>query len=162
MKIRNEQQLRALREAEARNLKKARPDEAFDRLLNREVRKDAARQTAESALSPRTMPSAALLGASTAAGGAAPVFGPEAVESAAQEMEGMFDTLDSYAGQLALDGKADLRQAYALLESLAGRIADFKTRHMTAGAQAPLSSLLNELEVLTTTETIKFNRGDYL
>jgi hypothetical protein len=161
MKIQNEQ-LRALREAEAGSQKKARPGEEFDRLLSREVQRENAQQAAESAPAPRNMPSPALLGAQAAVDSAAPISGPEALEKAAQEMEGMFATLDSYAGQLALDDKADLRQAYALLESLGGRIADFKSRHMTAGSQGPLSSLLSELEVLTTTETIKFNRGDYL
>jgi hypothetical protein len=161
MKIQNEQ-LRALREAEAGKQKKTRPGEAFDRLLSREVRKENAQQTAESAPAPRNMPNPALSGAQAALESAAPISGPEALDRAAQEMEGMFTALDNYAGQLALDDKADLRQAYALLESLGGRIADFKSRHMTAGSQGPLSSLLNELEVLTTTETIKFNRGDYL
>jgi hypothetical protein len=161
MKIQNEQ-LRALREAEAGKPKKTRPGEAFDRLLNREVRKENAQQTAESAPAPRNMPNPALIGAQAALESAAPTSGPEALESAAQEMEGMFATLDSYAGQLALDGKADLRQAYALLENLTGRIADFKSRHMTGESATPLAPLLHELEVLTTTETIKFNRGDYL
>lgn len=59
--------------------------------------------------------------------------------------------------------QGSLKQAYELLQGIDGQVAALKDSTTTLrGQSSGFDSLLNELEVLTTTEKIKFNRGDYL
>ncbi|MDL2216562.1 hypothetical protein LJB81_02370, partial [Desulfovibrio sp. OttesenSCG-928-M14] len=59
-------------------------------------------------------------------------------------------------------GNQDLRQAYGLLQSMGQQVTDFKARFPNAAQEQPeLAAMLNEVDVLFTTETFKFNRGDY-
>lgn len=82
-------------------------------------------------------------------------------QEAATRVNDMCDTLEQYAGQMARDAKADLRAAHGLLENVSGQIAAFKERF--GGAANPqVAGILNEIEVIATTERFKFNRGDYL
>ena len=161
MKISNEQ-LRALQDAEARRTKTGKPSEEFGALFTRQLDAEqpqgAAALENSAALAPGllSMPISGLVedSAQTAA--------PTAAQEAAGRMETMFTTFESYADELALDGKADLRGAYALLENMSAQISEFKTRFPNAGSEQPeLAAMLNELDVLVTTETFKFNRGDY-
>lgn len=80
----------------------------------------------------------------------------------AQGVDSLLGNLDAYAERLSQKGGADLRGAYSLLEGMGKELAairggapDLASRH------AGLASVVNELEVLTTTESFKFNRGDY-
>ena len=78
-------------------------------------------------------------------------------------MDGMFATIEQYAGQLAQGATPDLKSAYGLLRDLDGQIDGFKSRYPTAGQDMPeLAAMLNELDVLAATEKFKLNRGDYL
>ena len=55
-----------------------------------------------------------------------------------------------------------LRQAYALLQGIDGQVASLKENTAGLRGQNPgLDTLVNNLEVLATTEKFKFNRGDY-
>jgi hypothetical protein len=169
MKIQNTQPL-GIQEPELQRAKNPQAPGEFDRLFNREVQSDAAEQAKDAARAAETrtglhdIGNPALLEARNARESAATArFAEQAQREAdAQEMEGMFAALDSYAGQLAQNGKANMRQAYSLLENLAGSIADFRARHAGMEQNQPeLAALVNELDVLATTETFKFNRGDY-
>ncbi len=158
MKITNEQ----LRIMQAEELRKAqqpgRPSEEFAELFARRLEQG---QT-QSAFSPA---------------GVLPMPGQGAVQlpktealqelpsstDAAARMDGMFTSFERYAEQIAQGQTGGLREAYSLLEGISQQIAGFKADYPDAGEQMPeMATLLNELDVLTTTESFKFNRGDYL
>lgn len=84
-------------------------------------------------------------------------------EEAANRMDDMFARFERYAERIAQDETGGLREAYSLLQDVSGRIAGFRAEFPNAGEDMPeLAALLDELDVFTTTETFKFNRGDYL
>lgn len=162
MKISNEQ-LRAIQEQEVQRSKgqKGVQQGDFTDLLARHLEADT------------QSPSAVTEKLSAPAGGVSlPVTGiledsattaAPFLEEAANAMEGMFDTLDGYALQLAGSEPGNLKEAYSLLQNMNGQIADFKQRFPGAAEEQPeLAAMVNELDVLATTETFKFNRGDYL
>ena len=83
------------------------------------------------------------------------------LDAAFEQASGALDLWDRYAAILG-SSPADsaLRDAYSLLEGIGDRIGELRANPAAAGNQA-LNGLLNELEVLATTEKFKFNRGDY-
>lgn len=157
MKISTEQ-LRALQEIEVNKAKEHKASGDFGELLTRQL--DAGQQPAalEHAAAPQP---AVLLPLSGVTEDSALSSAP--FEEAATMMDGMFNTLEQYAGQLAQAENPDMRAAYATLENMRGQIADFKSRYPNAAEEQPgLAAMVNELDVLATTEVFKFNRGDYL
>lgn len=162
MKIRNEQ-LRAIQEQEVQRPKvqKGAQQNDFTGLLARQLEADTQIPVSVPENSP-----ASTGAVSTPLTGiledSAPTVSPLVAE-AAVAMEGMFDDFDSYAHQLAGNESGSLKEAYSLLQNISGQIADFRQRFPNAVSEQPeLASMINELDVLTTTETFKFNRGDYL
>ncbi|MDR2799651.1 MAG: hypothetical protein LBB52_00100 [Desulfovibrio sp.] len=162
MKI-NSEQIRIMRENERKSGVKPDAAAAFDALLSREIDADASQS---SAVDPAVLRAPAVLpGLETA-----PAQSPEGVEKKpgileeeVRMFEGMLDGFEDYAKNLALDERADLRGAFASLENIHRRIEDFKTRFPDAAAgSGAAAEILNEVDVLATTEIIKFNRGDYL
>lgn len=92
-----------------------------------------------------------------------PVSVPGMGYQAAQQMDNMFSGLEQYAQQMANGGQEGLKNAYSTLQGVSGQVAQFKNQYPNAGAEMPqMAALLNEVDVLATTETFKFNRGDYL
>lgn len=87
----------------------------------------------------------------------------DVIQSAFTQASGTLDMWDSYVNALGSSGKSgSLRDAYSLLQGIDGQVASLKAN--TAGVRgqnAGLDSLVNELDVMTTTEKFKFNRGDY-
>ena len=72
------------------------------------------------------------------------------------------DMWDAYVAKLGDAKSSSLRDAYALLEGVDAQVATLKQQAGPALSQNPqLAGLLNELEILTTTEKFKLNRGDY-
>jgi hypothetical protein len=162
MKIHSEQ-LRALQDAEARRIKPHKTDEEFSALLTRQLDPDliqasaAPEHTAAPATGLRSLPLAGL------AENSALACAETAVEQASGHMEKLLGSFERYTRELALDERADLRQAYGLLEDMNGRIAEFSSRFPDLSAEQPaLAAIINELDVLVSTETFKFNRGDYV
>lgn len=162
MKISNEQ-LRAIQEQEAQrpNVQRRGQQEDFTELLARHI--EAGTQLPSAVQGKASAPTGAVSQPVTgiledSATTVSPLY-----EEAATVMEGMFDTLDSYSRQLAGNEPGNLKEAYSLLQNMSGQIADFKQRFPQAAADQPvLAAMVNELDVLATTETFKFNRGDYL
>ncbi len=76
---------------------------------------------------------------------------------------GALDMWESYVNVLSTPGNAgNLRDAYGFLESVETQVATLKAESGPALEQNPnLANIVNELDVLTTTEKFKFNRGDY-
>ena len=82
---------------------------------------------------------------------------------AGARLEDIFSSFEAYAGELGNEAEGNLRSAYSALEKMTQDIAAFKQEYPNlAQSQPGLASVLNELDVLATTETFKFNRGDYL
>lgn len=163
MKISTEQ-LRAIQEQEARRAKKqqtAQPDD-FSGLLTRQIESDnvtpgaANLERTPAQTSPVPLVSGAM--ENVHAGMPDSLFG-----EAANSVEGMFGTLESYASRLAEGESGNLKEAHALLQSIGGQVDAFRERFSDVSAASPeIAALVNELDVLTTTETFKFNRGDYI
>lgn len=85
-------------------------------------------------------------------------------EEAFSQASGALDLWDSYTQALGSSrAETSLRDAYALLEGIDSTVSNLREGTSSLRGQNPgFDSLLNELEILTTTEKIKFNRGDYL
>jgi hypothetical protein len=76
---------------------------------------------------------------------------------------GTLDLWDSYARTLgSASGNNGLRDAYSILENIGNQVSQLKTRAASLKSNDfGLNSLINELDIMATTERIKFNRGDY-
>jgi hypothetical protein len=97
------------------------------------------------------------------------VQAPEAATSNAEnkvmdQMENLLDEWEKYAGQLgSTAGQADLRQAYSSLQRIGDQVKTIKSGLDDMQDNQPgLKAMVDEMEIMTVTETIKFNRGDYL
>ncbi len=163
MKITNEQ-LVALQELEPRR-KKVETPVGFEALmaeqLNATVASGAASEaSAETArvqgiLAPNLM---SQIGLGYAAQPEQPVLA-----GAGARLEDIFSSFEAYADELGNEAEVNLRSAYSALEKMTQEITAFKQEFPNlAQSQPGLASVLNELDVLATTETFKFNRGDYL
>ncbi len=72
------------------------------------------------------------------------------------------DMLDQYANTLREPRHGNLRDAYTALEDVASHVQTLKHQSGDLLEQNnELAGLVNELEILATTEKFKFNRGDY-
>ena len=160
MKIQNEQLQALQQQTEARA--KKRPEGVFDAILSDEIGQESASPAMITGQG--VSPNAALLGISPVSGitGVAQTEEAAALEAVANSIDAMLTGLDDYADALAAP-EADLKQAFGILQGMDQNIAalrestpDLATRH------AGMASLLNELSVITRTETVKMNRGDYL
>ncbi|MBQ7457362.1 MAG: hypothetical protein IJS54_07145 [Desulfovibrio sp.] len=80
-----------------------------------------------------------------------------------ENASGTLDLFDSYAKTLESPQNANsLREAYAILENIGTQVARLKhSMRSLPTNDSGLSSLINELDVMATTERVKFNRGDY-
>ncbi len=92
--------------------------------------------------------------------------GANDLDMAAVKVGGLLDQWETYAGKLAQAGNnanPDLKSVYSLLQNMGSELKGLRqSMPDLAERNGNLDSLLNELEVLTTTENFKFNRGDYL
>jgi hypothetical protein len=137
------------------------PASNFGEILAREVEGGS---KAQRAVAPPPLAGAAGLAQAMAAQAA------EKVTDVASERRAVMDNVDSilnqwekYSGQLAGGSSVQLRQAYGTLETIHSGVKRLKDEHPGLDGHSPqLSSLVNELDVMATTEKIKFNRGDYL
>jgi hypothetical protein len=86
----------------------------------------------------------------------------DAEASTMDSMNSLLDQWDDYTTQLASSSEADsLKKAYGVLNNIANGVQQLKN-NLPAGSSSTLGSMINEMDVLTTTEQIKFNRGDYI
>ncbi|MEG2172026.1 MAG: hypothetical protein RRY29_02060 [Desulfovibrionaceae bacterium] len=97
---------------------------------------------------------------------AAPASALETVmQQTLAQASGALDTWESYLGALGQTGKqgGTLRDAYGLLQGLDTQVAALKQKAQPVLGQNPaLASIVQELDVMTATEKVKFNRGDYV
>ena len=159
MKISNEQ-VRIMQENEIRKAQQqGKPGGEFGDIFARQL------EQAQSAASPTGVPLVSAQSGVQLRGveQVAAIQGMLSSSEAATRMDGMFTSFERYADQIALGEAGNLREAYNLLQDVSGQIAGFKVEFPHVGKEMPgLAALVNELDVLATTETFKFNRGDYL
>ena len=84
------------------------------------------------------------------------------LQSTFDNASGTLDLLDVYAQKLNSTDKVNLREAYSILETIGDKVEQLKTNaHSLSTPNFNLNSLINEIDIMATTEKIKFNRGDY-
>lgn len=164
MKITN-QHLEALRQIQGQTSKTGTAQSAgaedFAKALAQEL--GAADATAEEAVSPRQVS----LGELTAGMGISQPAAGKGVDADAAEamaqLSSLLDDFDAYTQILGSGNEQNLKGAYAALDKLSGSVNALRGKMPDAAGKYPgLNDMLNELEVLTSTEQFKFNRGDYL
>ena len=86
------------------------------------------------------------------------------LQQSLQQASGLLDSLNAYVNALSARGAdGNLKAIYPLLEGLEQQMGVLKQGAMPLEEKhAGLAGLINELEVLTTAEKFKFNRGDYI
>ena len=167
MKIRSEH-LDALLQQEQTRRKQPADAGGFDELLSQQLGEAGEAQEGLPAVPP---PGARAGGVSplllqgveaTAATSAVEEADASSVASAADSIGGLLDGWGAYAEELGKSGSGGLRNAYAMLEGLDGQLRSLREQSPDLASRHPgLASLVNDLEVMTTTEKFKFNRGDY-
>lgn len=85
------------------------------------------------------------------------------LENTFNNASGTLDLWDTYAKKLGSSQNTDLREAYSILESIGNQVEQLKSN--ASNLNTPnfgLNSFINEMDIMATTEKIKFNRGDYV
>jgi hypothetical protein len=78
-----------------------------------------------------------------------------------EALDSVLSRWDAYSKNLG-SADPDLRQAYQFLEKISSDIRTLKESELTENNKKQFGPILDELEILTVTEQIKFNRGDYI
>jgi hypothetical protein len=88
----------------------------------------------------------------------------DVLQQSFQQASGLLDSVNAYVNALSARGAdGTLKAIYPLLEGLEQQMGALKQGAAALEEKhAGLASLINELEVLTTAEKFKFNRGDYI
>ncbi|MBF0482275.1 MAG: hypothetical protein HQK81_09305 [Desulfovibrionaceae bacterium] len=135
---------------------------AFSDLLNKEIQGIDAAIGADSTVTPQGAGIAGIGNVMTAESATA-VAAPNQTElDAMDNMESILNEWENYAGTLSSGASSSgLKQANSLLSSIEDSVRKLKEGTPQLGKDSPLSSMVNELEVMTVTERNKLNRGDY-
>jgi hypothetical protein len=162
MKIQTDQ-LSGLTQSTEASSEASSPSEAFASILAKEVDGSATQETGLSA--PVLLSSYNALNiAGTQGDEAVDATGAASEEerTAMNSMNSLLSQWDDYADQLAGGSEGDsLKQAYGTLQNIESGVQQLKDGLSTTSSTG-LSSMVNELEVMATTEKIKFDRGDYV
>jgi len=165
MKVRVEQLKALLQQEQA--VPKAQPKgEGFEAMLAQELRQSGGGTQGVLPPPPGTQAGVVSQMLLEAASGQAESVDPfeDALRQSFQQASGLLDSVNAYVDALSARGAdGNLKAIYPLLEGLERQMGVLKQGAAPLEAKhAGLASLINELEVLTTTEKFKFNRGDYI
>lgn len=136
---------------------------AFGDLLSQEVGKTSPQSTSSTA----SLPPPGGLGTLTALIGAQEVEATTPVTQAENaimdKVDSVLDKWDQYAQSLqSTTSSASLKQAYGVLDDIDGAVQRIRGDNPDLAQKYPaLQGVVSELEAMTVTERIKFNRGDY-
>jgi hypothetical protein len=97
----------------------------------------------------------------TQAAGPAQAVDTRTGQTLMDNVAGLLDDWEKYADQLKAPAASNLRGAYGQLEKISDSVQALKSSWPQAG-NPDLKSVVDELEIMSVTEKIKFNRGDYL
>jgi len=136
---------------------------AFGEILNSEV----ARTSTQSASSITSLPPPGGLGTLSA------LIGTQSVEATSEatqaesaimdKVDSVLDKWDQYAQNLqGTTSATSLKAAYGVLDDIDTAVQDIKSANPDLAQTSPaLQGMVSDLEAMTVTERIKFNRGDY-
>ena len=136
---------------------------AFGDILSQEVTKTGAQSTSSIA----TLPPPGGLGTLSALIGAQEVEATTPVTHAENAIMDKVDSVlnkwDQYAQSLqSTTSSASLKKAYGVLDDIDGAVRQIRGDNPDLAEKHPaLQGVVSELEAMTVTERIKFNRGDY-
>jgi hypothetical protein len=151
-------QIKALNKEQAKTEQQKPAEGKFGDVLAQEVHKDRAPgETAKAGgVKPLHVPFRA---------GVVEPAGAEHIPQGREIMENLDSLLaqwENYAGKLSDASGAGLKDAYGVLENIDSGVKELKAKAPDLGERHPgLKSMIDELEILATTERIKFVRGDY-
>jgi len=159
MKVTNDQvsAVEQQQQAERVNQRETEGGVEFGELLAREM--DEGSVSAQGVGGPRPLGLNPLLMAQVPA-----VEKPQAEQKVMESLDSLLSDWEEYAGQLEDQADSlDLKDAYKKLSRIGGEIERLKAENPDLAQKNPgLKSLVDDLEVLSVTETFKFNRGDYI
>lgn len=136
---------------------------AFGDILSQEVTKTGTKSTSSIA----SLPPPGGLGTLSALIGAQEVEATTPVTQAENaimdKVDSVLDKWDQYAQSLqSTTSSASLKQAYGVLDDIDGVVQQIRGDNPDLAEKHPaLQGVVSELEAMTVTERIKFNRGDY-
>lgn len=161
MKIQNDPLRALLEQGEAHRKPKAGGTD-FESMLARELQGDNAAKGAMVRNAEQSMAALAMqIRSVNELGGAEAEGRTDAIYT--EKVDNLLDKWDLYSQALARPDAASLKDVNSLLDGMDAELAGLKAAlPELAGNKAGLAGLVNELDVMTTTERIKFNRGDYL
>lgn len=159
MKITSEQ-LDALKQAQEHKKADTTSPEAFQKMLAQEARRaEGAQSTSQAALRP---PGGASELYATIQANQTGASDNHSEPTVMDKMDSVLNRWENYA-QLIGSTPPDLRQGYQMLESISKDLGELEHTLPDSGQAAEqLRPILDELEILTMTERVKFNRGDYI
>lgn len=161
------EQLQAIQAQQADSRKKSAPapGEGFDSLLSSQISERAAPMTGLP-----TPPPGSRMGVEGRANSM--LLGNNAEPESAQEsqlgsvangVDKLLSGFETYATRLADGSSGSLKAAHSLLQDLSQSVKTLRLDNLELTKANPsMDSILNELDVIATTERFKFNRGDYI
>lgn len=85
------------------------------------------------------------------------------MQNVAMSIDSAFSAMEKYADEIGSSEEDSLKKAYGLLEGMSNQVSGLRSAYPNMEKTHPeLATMVNELDVMTTTEMFKFNRGDYL
>lgn len=160
MKIQNDPLRALLEQGEAHRKPKADGTD-FESMLARELQNGSTAQGGAVSTEQNVAALAMQIRSVQELGGSAAVDQSDSIYT--ESVDKLLNKWDLYGQALARPDAASLKDVNSLLDGMSEELAALKTAlPELEGDNAGLAGLVNELEVLATTERIKFNRGDYL
>lgn len=156
MKIRTDQ-IQVPSEEQRKVRQDAETKDGFGALLARELGKSG---EGSSVAAPPPLTASPLLGVEAAQ---AVETGETAEQAVMESVESLLNDWEKYADELdSSDDEPRLKEAYNVLERIGDQVKRLKDENPELVEASPeLKSLVDEIEIMTVTETVKFNRGDY-
>ncbi|WP_029895990.1 hypothetical protein [Desulfohalovibrio reitneri] len=153
MKIRPEEIHGAQQQENAQRTRQERAKSSFEDMLR--AQQDRGEKPAEAGTLPPPLANPLL--------GVGQTGAPSQTEPVMKHVENLLEEWENYAGKLENPGEGDLKEAYGVLERIGSEVRRIKEERPNLAQENPdLNSLVDELEIMSVTETIKFNRGDYI
>ena len=161
MKIRPEQ-LEALKQQETSRTRPRPGSQEFEDMLAQEVERSGTSEGTERAAAP---PPGAGIAPLLSVEGVSQVEPVRKTEHEVMEhLDSVLAKWEDYADHLHDGGQeTGLKRAYGVLENISSEVSELKETAGVLGEADPgLKSMVDELEIMTVAERIKFNRGDYI
>ncbi len=138
------------------NAQKNKSAKEFGKLLEQEISKGQSGREAGASAPERlgVMQQSQLLGSSL-------ITSHKREPSFMNQMDSLLNMWENYAADMD-SRSSSLKKVYANLQEISQGLKDMKMSNAFENQPPGVKSMVQELEVMTTTEVIKFNRGDYL